>query len=505
MILDSAAELPHAATLDDLFRRAGVRHPQATALIDPSDREQFTDGAPRTLSYAVTDELISAFAGRLRALGLHTDSVVAIQLPNTVDGVIALLGTLRAGMIAAMLPLLWRQREIVAALRDVGCKAIITCARAGRHSPAKAAVLAAAELFPIRHICGFGRDLPDGVVPFDDLGTQSSAESMHAQPRPGVAAAHVAALTFDVTAQGVVAVPRSHVQLIAGGLSPYREAAIAEDSLLLTTIPPVTFAGLALGVVPWLLSGGTLALYAGREPKNLAARCAAMSEATIVLPGPAVGPLGENGGLDRAAAVVGLWRAPERLEACAPWQGKSKLVDVAAFGEIGLLAAGRRVDGMPAMIPHGLVSSPGGATGSTTSLSETARGKSGTLKLRGPAVATHSFPPHTKPAESHAPDAAGFVDTGFFCRDDRTGLTVTAPPAGIATIGGYRLSRPALEAEVAAVDPKATILPIPDALLSERLAGAAADPPGLVAALRTRGANPLISGAFRLRGEADAA
>ena len=102
-------------------------------------------------------------------------------------------------------------------------------------------------------------------------------------------------------------------------------------------------------------------------------------------------------------------------------------------------------------------------------MSETTRGKSGTLKLRGPAVATHSFPPHTKPADSHAPDAAGFVDTGFFCRDERAGLTVTAPPAGIAAIGGYRVSRPALEAEVAAADPKATILPIPDALLGERL------------------------------------
>jgi hypothetical protein len=39
------------ATLDELFRRAGVRHPQAIALIDPPNRESFTDGAPRTLSY----------------------------------------------------------------------------------------------------------------------------------------------------------------------------------------------------------------------------------------------------------------------------------------------------------------------------------------------------------------------------------------------------------------------------------------------------------------------
>jgi hypothetical protein len=35
-----------AATLDDLFRRAGVRHPDAIALVDPPNRESFTAGAP---------------------------------------------------------------------------------------------------------------------------------------------------------------------------------------------------------------------------------------------------------------------------------------------------------------------------------------------------------------------------------------------------------------------------------------------------------------------------
>src|SRR5664280_2837076 len=93
--------------LDDLFRRAGVRHAGAVALIDPPNRESFTDGAPRRLSYAEADRLISAMATRLRRLGLQTDTVVAMQLPNTVEGIITLLGVLRAGMIAAPLPLLW--------------------------------------------------------------------------------------------------------------------------------------------------------------------------------------------------------------------------------------------------------------------------------------------------------------------------------------------------------------------------------------------------------------
>jgi hypothetical protein len=35
------AATEHAPMLDELFRRAGVRHPQAIALIDPPNRKSF--------------------------------------------------------------------------------------------------------------------------------------------------------------------------------------------------------------------------------------------------------------------------------------------------------------------------------------------------------------------------------------------------------------------------------------------------------------------------------
>ena len=77
--------LEYGVTLDDLFRRAGVRNPDGPALADPPDRARFTDGPPRRLSYAEADRAISAIAARLRGLGLAADEVVAIQLLG-VDG-----------------------------------------------------------------------------------------------------------------------------------------------------------------------------------------------------------------------------------------------------------------------------------------------------------------------------------------------------------------------------------------------------------------------------------
>jgi non-ribosomal peptide synthetase component E (peptide arylation enzyme) len=204
-----------AATLDDLFRRAGVRHPHTLALADPPNREAFTDGAPRKLSFAQADRAISACAARLRGLGLQTDSIVAMHLPNTVESIITFMGVLRAGMIAVPLPLLWRKAEIRSALGRVGAKAIVTCCRIGTDEQAEIAMQTAADLFSVRHVCGFGHGLPDGLVSLDDVFSSDGVVAV--SPRIGRDTS-VAAITFNLDAAGFVPISRSHVELVAGGL-----------------------------------------------------------------------------------------------------------------------------------------------------------------------------------------------------------------------------------------------------------------------------------------------
>ena len=351
------------ATLDDLFRRAGVRRPDALALIDPPNGETITGGAPRRLTYAEADRAISALAAKLRRLSLQTDMVVAMQLANTVDSVIALLGVLRAGMIAAPLPLLWREQEMVAALSRIGAKAIVTSSHVGLAAQSEIAMQVAAELFPIRHICGFGRDLPDGVVPLDDVFNPAPTEFYQPSVRPGPAAAHVAAITFDVTGDGLVPVARSQSELIAGGLAVFREAVIAENATILSTIPAASFAGIALTLMPWLFAGGTLALHHGFDPAVFAEQSRAHEPCSVVLPGPALALLADAGLLGgHIKNILALWRAPEQLAAAVPWQRDAALVDIASFDETGLLPARRGPDGLPAPIPHGAFVAPAGIT-----------------------------------------------------------------------------------------------------------------------------------------------
>ena len=503
MILSGAPNaVGNRATIDDLFRRAGVRHTDALALADPPDCERLTGRPPRRLTYAQADRAISALATKLRALGLQTDTVIALQLANTVDSVIALLGVLRAGMIAAPVPLLWRMRETVTALSAVGAKAIITSSRAGAYAQAEIAMQVAAELFPIRYVCGFGDNLPDGVMPIEERANAAPVDFYRASARPGDAAAHVACVTFDVTAEGIVPRARSHRELIAGGLAAFLESGIARDLTILSTIPAASFAGIALTLVPWLLAGGTLALHHGFDPAVFAEQTEAHRPAAVVLPGPVLAPLAQAGLLgEPVKTVLGLWRLPEQIAAAATWQNEATLVDIASFGEIGLLPVRRGVDGRPGPMPLGAVAVPRSAA-ETVAVAETKRNKTGTLTMRGPMVPTRPFPPTVEPGTEDRFAPNGFLDTAYVCKISREAgtFTLTAPPAGITAMGFYRFRQREVDATVATADPSAVIVALPDAQLGQRLAGRALDGAAAVADLEAFGLNALIAGAFRPRG-----
>jgi hypothetical protein len=495
-------------TLDDLFRRAGVRNPDALALADPPNRESFTCDAPRRLTFAQADRAISAFAARLRRLGLPTDAVVAMQLPNTVESPIALLGVLRAGMIAAPLPLLWRKQEIVAALKTIGAKAIVTTARIESCAHAELAIHVAAELFTVRHVCAFGDNLPDGVSPLDDVFAPAAGDFVQASPRPGNAAAHVAVVTFDVAPDGQRAIARNHLELIAGGRGPSLECGADLDAMTISTIPIGSFAGMALALVPWLLGGGSLHLHHGFDLATFATQSRALEGGTIVLPGPALAALVASDCLETPSNIIALWRSPERTANQVPRQAKANLIDAASFGEIGIITALRGPDGLPVPMPYGSITAPRGAAGAPIII-EALRGAAGALMLRGPMVPSHAFPPGAeRGSEPHlSVDAMGFVDTGYKCRltqHDQT-LAIDGPPPGITSVGGYRFRQNDIDWMVTEADLDAVILALPDAMLDWRLAGNAEDRAVTAASLAARGANALIAGAFRPRALPDAA
>ncbi len=501
----STTDVGRLPTLDELFRSAVARTPDALAVVDPPNRDSFIDGSPRRLTYAEADRVVSAIARRLLDFGLPADSIVAVQLPNVVESVLVLLGVLRAGMIAAPLPLLWRQTEITAALGRVGARVLITSRRVGPVDHGEIAMHAAAGTFAIRFVCGFGEPLPDGVIGLDDTFHADAGPAL-ALPRRDAPADHVAIVTFDIAADGIVPVARSHAELVAVGAAVVSEIGTSPCAVIISAIATSSLAGLAAVIMPWLLTDGTLVLHHAFSPHVFAAQCAAEHVTLTAVPGPLLPTFTEAqlvGEPLGSSAVVGVWRAPERLAASPTWSCPgTALIDLCAFGEVGLLVGRRNEDGKPAVPALGPLATVR-QSGSALLGVEARRTASGTLALRGAMVPRHSFPPRTQPNDPLGLriDEGGFVDTFYPCQLDREigRLVVTGPPAGIVSVGGYRFSVRELQQLVAQIDQEGSVAALPDALTGHRLAGLAPDREAIRQALAALGVNPLLATAFRDR------
>lgn len=506
----TASARSDSVTIDDVFRGHARRRGDALALIDAANREAFTDGKPRRLSYADADRIITAIAGRLRQMGLPTDSIIGIQLPNIVETILVTLAVWRAGMIVAALPLLCRRNDAVATLAWIGAKALITCRRVGAFDHGQLAMTVGADVFSIRYVGGFGKDLPDGIVSFEDLFVTDNIDASEPS-EPGQrsnAAAHVAVITFDVGDGGIVPVAHSHAELLAGGLAALLEGGLAQDATVVSTIVPSSFAGICLTLLPWALCGGTLVLHHPFDPTTLCRQAREEQCDALILPGPVTFRLAaaDAFALRGPASILAAWRAPERLATSPAWrEAEIMLVDVPIFGEAGFAPARRGPGGKPSPIFAGPLLAPRGSTDGVV-VAELTQTDAGTVALRGPMVPHHAFPPGIEasglPYFKVGP--GGVVDTGYTCRIDSAtkAIVVTGPPSGIVSVGGYRFPLHDLQEIVGRLDSDAEVAALPDPIIGQRLIGSAADYGRMQAALNLVGVNPLIVAAFRHRAPA---
>ncbi len=425
-------------------------------------------------------------------------------MPNTVESVLALLGVLRAGLIASPLPLLWRQADCSAAAAAVGARALIAMGRVGGTDHGALAAGVAAQAPTIAHIYLFGgggdgtKSLDDTLAP--DADRTFAAADLAPESEP-MAYAHVAVVTWDVTAAGPVPVARSHAEVVMAGLEPMLEGAFEPRSTILSSLCLGSSAAIAVTLIPWLLSQATLALHHPFDPLAMRQQILDLACHTAIVPGSLAARAAEASMFadSEVRQVIALWRNPERLAACPSWQPAwPGLMDVVAFGEAGLMAASRNADGRPAGLVPGQVRRP---PDKGPLLIEAARTRDGTLALRGPMVPRFAFPPGATRAMPAAIDADGFLDTCYPCRVAGASgtLAVTGPPAGVVSMGGYRFILAGLQETVSQLEPGAMLAAFPDGLAGQRLAGIAVRRDAIRDALEELGFNPLVINAFRPR------
>jgi hypothetical protein len=484
-----------------LFQRISARQPDAPALLDPSNKPRITGQAPRRMTFAQTERAISSLTAHFVEAGLPVNSVIGVQLPNTIEFVVTLLAAHRAGLIVALLPQLWRQAELTAALNRIGARAIVTSAKIDGVDHADLAMNAAAEAFSIRHVCGFGENLPEGMASLD-LVLEGGSSTIPPATQDGRRAAII---SFDVTSDGLRAVPRTHLNLIAGGLSVFLESGLPQGARLMSAFSPSSFGGLVSSLLVWLLSGGSLALHHPFDSEVFERQLNEDACDALVAPAAMALRLAE---FDMAARfpklrhVIGLWRMPEQVASSAPWMvEQTKLTDIYLFGEAGLFGARRTEYGLPAPIMPGPHSAPRDARG-TSIAGEALITPKGTLALRGPMVTIAAYAPAPPPSDTltaHSPP--DYVDTGYAARLDRStgAICITSPPPGIVAVGGYRFLSHDLQEWARRLGQGTLLTALPDRLCGFRLAGRAQDNARGREALTQLGLNPLMAEAFRDR------
>jgi hypothetical protein len=489
-------------TLDGLFKRILARKPDAPALLDPINKPRVTGQPPRNLTFAEADRAITALSAHFIESGLPSNSVIAVQLPNTIELVLTVLAAHRAGLVVALFPLLWRQAELTVALNRTGARAIVSMDRIDGVMHSDLAMNAAAEAFSIRHVCGFGSDLPEGMASLDhamSVGSTTSRDVVQDGRKAAI-------ISFDVTSDGFRPVPRTHLNLIAGGLALSLESDVPQGSTIMSAFTPSSFAGLTSSLVIWLLSGGTLALHHPFDSDVLEQQIVEHSCDTLVAPAQLALRLGEidlASRLPTLRTMIGLWRAPEQVASSPSWtQPQVMLTDVYLFGEAGLFGVRRTAaDGAPGAVRPGPHGAPRQVPGSSIS-GEIFLTPRGTLALRGPMISPAPYAPPPPPSDSliaHPP--RDFVDTDYAARIDRStgAISITAPPTGIMAVGGYRFLSGDLQEWARRLGQGALLTALPDRLSGHRLAGRAQDNGRAREALAELGLNPLMVEAFRDR------
>jgi len=120
------------------------------------------------VNYGELQNKTKRFAGGLKSLGLQKGDIVALQLPNILEFVIAFLAVTRCGGVVQMLHMPYQQAERRQLLAHSEAKMVICLANAGDKNPASDMLALVAELDRLETIISVGQ-APEGTLNFEEL------------------------------------------------------------------------------------------------------------------------------------------------------------------------------------------------------------------------------------------------------------------------------------------------------------------------------------------------
>ena len=441
----------------------------------------------RDFTYCEADLAIRHLAARFDSCGLKPGDIVALQLPPGIEATTTTIACMGLGFIVCSLPMAWRQREIEEALSQIGARAIVSWSDGEQCERVLTACSAAFRVSSIRYVFAFGAIPIDGVTPLR-LEAHDDAERFARALFPLTIDPNALALiTWDMAAgTGRRAVARSHNECVAAGLATVVAAALRDGATILSPYLLSGLAGVAAAFVPWLMTGGLLALH---RPFDLARWT---DQAIIFEPdfAPVPAPLATalSGALTERGIthpVLGLVReAGSAATPVLPSSAGQRAVDLLCIGDIAMIA--RRLDRTSDLIgdelPLGAIAC-GPADGPKLLHSKCADSADNTgtdaksYQIAGPSTPSAILSPGASRfgLSSSAP-ADEFVPSGLcvHCDFDSESLCVIAPDPDIAHVGAVTVSLSELDGLYGSCEAfeDAAAVTIDDPILGARLVAA---------------------------------
>ena len=235
-----------------------------------------------TLTHAELARRARVFAGGLRNAGVGKGDVVAVQLPNIPEFVIAYLAVTRLGAVMQTLHMPYRAADIEVLLAHSGAKVAVCMAAIGDFAAAKTFVSLRQRLSLLHVVIAVGGAVPDGAQAFDAL--------LHEAPlmddTHGLAGADDFLLLYTSgTTASPKGVPHAYRDFLANARLSARELSVEPHDVLLSAAPFTHLYGL-FSINMALAAGACVALLPAFTPPELA-RALRELKPTIAFTAPA--------------------------------------------------------------------------------------------------------------------------------------------------------------------------------------------------------------------------
>lgn len=413
-----------------------------------------------------------AVAQGLSALGIRRGDVVAVQLPNTPEFVLAYLAIASLGAVMQTLHMPYRAADLEGLLRHSGAVAVV-CLDATKDYPAASTFLDLRACLPaLREVIAVGDTAPQGARLWSAMTAADAAVEL---PRLGGADPFLLLYTSGTTSSPK-GVPHAYQDFLANARLSAAELALGPDDVILSAAPFTHLYGL-FTVNMALAVGATIALLPAFAPPGLADAIRIMRP-TAAFTAPAHIAACLNGGLFdgldmtclKFVQISGSAVPPALGRTLEPRLGGGKVMQLWGMTELQAGAFTRPADPEPVRLESTGRASPGTELRVVDADGiELPAGGEGELQMRGPSLFAGYLDNPQATQEAFA--EGGWFRTGDLAAFDAGGnVRLTGRVKEIINRGGVKFNPLDIEAMLLRHPAVAevAVAPIPDPVLGEK-------------------------------------